>query len=131
MRYDNLRSARAEEGVLRLVILDPELFGSAAALDPEHFSAPLLGKVFRLLRERWTNGLTVSLAALAGELEPTEMSHLSGVLTQPESLQNGARAMRDYIEIIETEAEKRRLAGESDELLAMQKKLLEKKAYGG
>lgn len=131
LRYDNLRSARAEEGVLRLVILDPELFGSAAALDPEHFSAPLLGKVFRLLRERWTNGLTVSLAALAGELEPTEMSHLSGVLTQPESLQNGARAMRDYIEIIETEAEKRRLAGESDELLAMQKKLLEKKAYGG
>ena len=70
-------------------------------------------------------------AALAGELEPAEMSHLSGVLTQPESLQNGDQAMRDYIEIIETEAEKRRLAGESDELLAMQKKLLEKKAYGG
>ncbi|WP_294514326.1 DNA primase [uncultured Intestinimonas sp.] len=131
LRYDNIRSARAEEGVLRLVILDPELFGSAAALEPEHFSAPLLGKVFGLLRERWTNGLTVSLAALAGELEPAEMSHLSGVLTQPESLQNGARAMRDYIEIIETEAEKRRLAGESEELLAMQKKLLEKKAYGG
>ena len=131
LRYDNIRSARAEEGVLRLVILDPELFVSAAALEPEHFSAPLLGKVFGLLRERWTEGLTVSLAALAGELEPAEMSHLSGVLTQPESLQNGARAMRDYIEIIETEAEKRRLAGESEELLAMQKKLLEKKAYGG
>ncbi|MGN8967809.1 DNA primase [Intestinimonas sp. HCP28S3_D6] len=131
LRYDNIRSARAEEGVLRLVILDPELFGSAAALEPEHFSAPLLGKVFGLLRERWINGLTVSLAALAGELEPAEMSHLSGVLTQPESLQNGARAMRDYIEIIETEAEKRRLAGEFEELLAMQKKLLEKKAYGG
>ena len=131
LRYDNIRSARAEEGVLRLVVLDPELFGSAAVLEPEHFSAPLLGKVFGLLRARWTSGLSVSLAALAGELEPAEMSHLSGVLTQPESLQNGARAMRDYIEIIETEAEKRRLAGESEELLAMQKKLLEKKAYGG
>lgn len=131
LRYDNIRSARAEEGVLRLVVLDPELFGSAAVLEPEHFSAPLLGKVFGLLRARWTSGLSVSLAALAGELEPAEMSHLSGVLTQPESLQNGARAMRDYIEIIETEAEKRRLAGESAELLAMQKKLLEKKAYGG
>lgn len=131
LRYDNIRSARAEEGVLRLVVLDPELFGSAAVLEPEHFSAPLLGKVFGLLRARWTSGLSVSLAALAGDLEPAEMSHLSGVLTQPESLQNGARAMRDYIEIIETEAEKRRLAGESEELLAMQKKLLEKKAYGG
>ena len=121
LRYDNIRSARAEEGVLRLVVLDPELFGSAAVLEPEHFSAPLLGKVFGLLRARWISGLSVSLAALAGELEPAEMSHLSGVLTQPESLQNGARAMRDYIEIIETEAEKRRLAGESEELLAMQK----------
>ena len=47
------------------------------------------------------------------------MNHLSGVLTKPVSLQNGAQAMRDYIEIIETEAEKRRLAGESEELLAM------------
>ena len=131
LRYDNIRSAGAEEGVLRLVILDPELFGSAALLEPEHFSSPLLGRVFGLLRARWTEGLTVSLAALAGELEPAEMSHLSGVLTQPESLQNGAQAMRDYIEIIETEAEKRRLAGEPEELLAMQKKLLEKKAYGG
>ena len=131
LRYDNIRSAGAEEGVLRLVILDPELFGSAALLEPEHFSSPLLGRVFGLLRARWTEGLTVSLAALAGELDPTEMSHLSGVLTQPESLQNGAQAMRDYIEIIETEAEKRRLAGEPEELLAMQKKLLEKKAYGG
>lgn len=131
LRYENIRSARAEEGILRLVILDPELFGSAAALDPEHFSAPLLGKVFGMLRERWTEGLAVSLAALAGELEPSEMSHLSGVLSQPESLQNGTQAMRDYIEIIETEAEKRRLAGESEELLALQKKLLEKKAYGG
>ena len=131
LRYGNIRSAGAEEGVLRLVILDPELFGSAALLEPEHFSSPLLGRVFGLLRARWTEGLTVSLAALAGELEPAEMSHLSGVLTQPESLQNGAQAMRDYIEIIETEAEKRRLAGEPEELLAMQKKLLEKKAYGG
>ena len=59
------------------------------------------------------------------------MNHLSGILTKPESLQNGDQAMRDYIEIIKTEAEKRRLAGASDELLAIQKKMLEKKAYGG
>ena len=131
LRYDNIRSAGAEEGVLRLVILDPELFGSAALLEPEHFSSPLLGRVFGLLRARWTEGLTVSLAALAGELEPAEMSHLSGVLTQPESLQNGAQAMRDYIEIIENEAGKRRLEGDKDALLAVQKKLLEKKGYGG
>lgn len=131
LRYDNLHSAGAEEGVLRLVMLDPELFGGAALLEPEDFSSPLLGRVFGLLRARWTNGLTVSLNALSGELESAEMNHLSGILTKPESLQNGDQAMRDYIEIIKTEAEKRRLAGASDELLAIQKKMLEKKAYGG
>lgn len=49
----------------------------------------------------------MSLPALAGELEPGEMSHLTGVLNQPESLQNAEEAMGDYIEIIETEAAKR------------------------
>ena len=131
LRYDNLHSAGAEEGVLRLVMLDPELFGGAALLEPEDFSSPLLGRVFGLLRARWTNGLTVSLNALSGELESAEMNHLSGILTKPESLQNGDQAMRDYIETIKTEAEKRRLEGASDELLAIQKKMLEKKAYGG
>ena len=131
LRYQNIRSARAEEGVLRLALLDPELLRDAEALTEEAFSAPLLGKAFRLLRDRWRGGLAVSLPALTAELESGEMSHLAGVLDQPESLQNGRQAMRDYIEIIENEAEKRRLEGDKDALLAVQKKLLEKKGYGG
>lgn len=129
--YQNLRSARAEEGVLRLVILDPQLFRTAERLEPEHFSAPLLSKTFILLRARWSAGLSVGLATLAGELEPEEMSHLTQVLDRPESLQNGTKAMQDYIEIIETEYGKRSAAGESDPLLEMQKKMREKKGYGG
>lgn len=129
--YQNIRSARAEEGVIRMVVLDPELFRAARALDPERFSAPLLSKVFGLLRRRWEDGLSVNLAALAGELESDEMSHLTRVVDQPGSLQNGPQAMADYIEIIETEADKRTAESESDTLLAMQKKMLEKKGYGG
>ena len=129
--YQNIRSARAEEGVIRLVILDPELFREAGDLDPGRFSAPLLGKVYGLLKDRWAGGLSVSLASLAGDLESEEMGHLTGVLNQPESLQNGHQAMMDYIEIIETEARKRSPEGETDALLAMQKKMLEKKGYGG
>ncbi len=128
--YQNIRSARAEEGVLRLVTLDPELFRAAERLQPEQFSSPLLGKAFTLLRTRWKDGLSVNLAALAGELEPEEMSHLTGVVNQPESLQNGQQAMEDYIEIIHTETEKRTAEGESD-LLAMRNKMREKKGYGG
>ena len=131
LRYENIRSARAEEGVLRLVLLDPELFRKTGSLTPEHFSSPLLGKTYRLLRERWEQGLAVQLSALAGELEPGEMSCLAGIVQRPESLQNGGQAMADYIDIIEDEAEKRSLPGDRDALLTLQKKLLEKKAYGG
>ena len=131
LRYENVRSARAEEGVLRLVLLDPELFRAANVLTPDTFSAPLLGRAYGLLKDRWKDGLAVNLAALAADMEPVEMSHLTGVINQPESLQNGHMAMEDYIEIIENEAEKRRLTGDQDTLLSMQKKLLEKKAYGG
>ena len=120
-----------ERAMLRLVLLDPELLKRAERLGPEQFSAPLLARVFTLLRERWSAGLSVSLPALAGELEPGEMSHLTGVLNQPESLQNAEEAMGDYIEIIETEAAKRAGDGRADPLLVMREKYREKKGYGG
>ena len=59
------------------------------------------------------------------------MNCLTGIVQRPESLQNGAAAMSDYIEIIQDEAEKRSLPGDRDALRVLQKKLLEKKAYGG
>ena len=131
LRYQNLRSALAEGGVLRQLLQDPERFRETGALSEEMFSAPLLGRVYRLLRDRWSAGLSVNLPALSGELTPREMDYLTGVLNQPETLQNGEHALRDYIEIIEREVDKRKLAENEEALLAVQKKLLEKKAYGG
>lgn len=131
LRYHNVRSARAEEGVLRLVLMDPELFKKTERLEPEHFSAPVLGRTYSLLRARWEGGLAVSLTGLAGELEPEEMSHLTEVMSRPESLQYGREALRDYIEIIETEYTKNDAVGGADPLMAMRQKMLEKKGYGG
>ena len=131
LHYKNVRSARAEEGVLRLVLLDPELFQSAAPLEEETFSSPVLGKVFALLRARWAEGRAVSLAALAGELESEEMSHLTEVMGRPESLANAGASMADYIELIQTEYTKQQATDGVDPLLAMRRKLLEKKGYGG
>ncbi|HIR85022.1 MAG TPA: DNA primase [Candidatus Galloscillospira excrementavium] len=131
LRYENLRSARAEEGVLRLMLLEPSLFHRAGALEPEHFSSPLLGKVYGLLRRRFQEGRTLQLANLAGDLTPEEMSHLVDVTEQPESLSHSQEALRDYIEIIENEYAKRSGTGTMDPLLAAQEKYREKKAYGG
>ena len=131
LRYTNLRSARAEEGVLRLLLLEPELFSQVAGLGPEQFSSPVLAKAYTLLCQRHRAGRSTQLAALAGELTPEEMSHLAGILDQPEALANSGQALRDYIEIIETEAIKRGGNGAQDPLLAAQEKFREKKGYGG
>lgn len=131
IRYENLRSARAEEGVLRLMLLEPSLFRQDLGLKPEQFSCPLLGKVYTLLLQQLEEGRNVQLSTLAGELEPQEMSHLASILDQPESLPNSGQALRDYITIIQTEALKRSGEGELDPLLAARNKFREKKAYGG
>ncbi len=44
LRYQNVPSARAEEGVIHLLMLDGENFQYASALQPEHFSSPCWGK---------------------------------------------------------------------------------------
>ena len=134
IRYDNLRSARAEEGVLRLLLLEPALAEQAQALDASEFSAPLLGKVFALLQHRWQEGLSPQLGALAGVLTEQEMSHMARVLDRPEDLSNSRQAMADYIEIIKTEALKRTGgSGPTDDALmaVKQQKYKETKSDGG
>ena len=130
LRYDNIRSARAEEGLVRLLILDPGLAGQMEDIREEEFSSPLLGRAFGLLRRRAREGLSTQLASLAGELSGEEMDHLAQVADQPESAANSAQAIRDYISVIRGEALLRG-GGEDKEalLLAAQKKYQQKKAY--
>ena len=129
-RYDNLRSARAEEGILRLLTMDESLFGQEPPLRPEQFSSPLLGKVFSLLWQAREAGRQLSVAALAGALSQEEMNHITAICQQPESPQNARQALADYIRIVQTEAEKR--AGrDTDPLLAATEKYKNKKGTGG
>lgn len=131
LRYENLRSALAEEGVLRLLMQDGSLFSGQPVLQEADFSSPLLGKVFSLLWKAYTEGYGMSLAGLSGELTPDEMSHLTSILQKPESTANAAQALTDYIRIIREESGKRNHAAEIDPLLAAQQKYKEKKGYGG
>ena len=130
LRYDNIRSARAEEGLVRLLILDPGLAGQMEDVREEEFSSQLLGRAFGLLRRRAREGLSTQLASLAGALSGEEMDHLAQVADQPESPANSAQAIRDYISVIRGEALLRE-GGKDKEalLLAAQKKYQQKKAY--
>lgn len=129
LRYENIRSARAEEGVLRLLLLDPSLHRELTQLRPEEFSSPLLGKAYALLLRRAEDGLSTQLSLLAGELTGEEMDHLTQVASAPESMANSRQSLADYIAVIRTEAIKRSGASGNDLLLAAQRRNLEKKAY--
>ncbi len=131
LRYDNLRSALAEEGVIRLLLLDDSLFGDTPPVPAESFSSPLLGRVYASLWESHMGGRPLSISSLSGELTGEEMSHLTGVVQKPESPAGGERALADYCRVIREEAQKRTAGAGTDPLAAAAEKYKNKKGYGG
>ena len=131
IRYADLRSAMAEEGVVCLLLLDGALADKCRGLPAEAFSSPFLGKLFALLTEAWSEGRTMTAASLSAHCTPEEMSHLSAILQRPESLANAERALEDYIQVILCSAEKRQGERPGDPLLAAVEKYKQKKGNGG
>lgn len=129
VRYDHLRSAIAEEGVITMLLREPALFDRTAQLLPEHFSVPMFGRVYGLLKERWQQDLSVSPPVLAQELSPAEMAHLTSVLQKPDHPVS-EEAFGDYLRIIRDEQLKKKET-RAEDLLRMQQKLQINKGYGG
>ncbi len=106
LRYANVRSARAEEGVLRVVMLDGGYFRQLDDLQAEDFSSPLLGRAYDLLRQCWQAGRPASMAVLEGACSGEELDHLAGVLQQPQPAHTAGAALADYKRIILEERNK-------------------------
>ena len=131
LRYKNVRSARAEEGLVRLLLLDPGLAGAMGDMTGEEFSSPLLGRAFDRLRSRAEAGLSTQLGALTEDFSGEEMDHLAQVALQPESVAGSDRRIPEYISLIRSEKLLRGDGGQSPEelLMAAQKRFQQKKAY--
>lgn len=126
-KYENERSAMAEEGVIRLSVLDPVLL-SGAEISPEDFSSPLLARFFKVLREKIADGESISIAALSGSFSVEEISHLTRLLQKPETLSNGRQAMNDYISTIKEEKQKQLAQGD---LRLFAEQIRNRKGFGG
>ena len=100
LRYDNMKSARAEEMVLSQILKEPALFEEIPELKPEMFSSCFLGKAFSQLSCRYRQGLEVSLSGLT-DFTPEEMACLAGItqrLTGPvnhEGLSDCSRTIQE------------------------------------
>ncbi|MBO4854695.1 MAG: DNA primase [Oscillospiraceae bacterium] len=130
LRYENLRSAMAEEGVIRLLMQEPSLFSGTLPVTPEDFSSPFLSRIYSLLLERRQAGHAQSLAQLSSVLTGDEMSHLTALMQKPESTANALQALQDYAAVIRHEKAKRDSAG-MDPLFSAKDTYKQKKGYGG
>jgi DNA primase len=124
IRYDNMKSAMAEENLLAMVLKEPALLDVTAGLSAVEFSSKLLGRAYEQLRRRYGEGLEVSVAVLA-DFDSEEMSHLAGI-SQRHTGPVDETALRDCVRIIQSEHQASTVASD-DDLMALRNKLKERK----
>lgn len=133
IRYENPVSAVAEEGILRLLYLDPSVLNGKPELNASDFSSALLGRLYARLKASAASGGTPSMNVLTAEFAPEEVSHLSKVLngTQLDAasmLSNADKQAEDYINIILSQ--KRKASG-LDFAAAVEMIKKQKQGHGG
>ncbi len=128
IRYENVASAAAEEGVVRLLMADPELVKYVGGLTREDFTSDFLGRIFERILERVGEHREVAPAVISAVLPPDEASQLTRILQSPVNMGNAREALSDYIDKIKTEKIKK--SGRED-LLAVRDKYQKKKGLGG
>ena len=124
IRYDNMKSAMAEETVLALVMKVPALLDQTDGLSGGEFSSPVLGNAFDQLRKRHAEGFEVNLSGLS-DLTAEEMSHIAGIVQRQQGPVN-EQALLDCVRTIRSEHRKGSVSS-SEDLLAYQNKLKERK----
>ena len=128
LRYRNPVSAAAEEGVIRLLYMDPALEKEVGLPEAAMFSSEALSRIYTILRQKIEEGGTLSISSLSGVLSREEMNLLVNILQKPEVLSSGRRALQDYIVRIREQHELDTGGSELD-LNALRDRLRERKGY--
>lgn len=99
IKYEDPASAVAEEGVIRIVFIEPQLAPEARRLaPPDIFTSPELGHIYSVLLGKIDSGHAVnSPNALCEELSSAEMSLFINIIDKPEALSSAAATLNDYI----------------------------------
>ena len=125
LRFENMRSAEAEKGILRLLLTDDTLFSDTIPIPPERFSSPLLSRAYQRLWEVHAARSRPMISSLGEEFSREEIDCLTAVCQEPVSTQHAQQALTDYIDVINSEADKR--TAQDDPLLAAVEKFKNKK----
>ncbi|MBR6594998.1 MAG: DNA primase [Oscillospiraceae bacterium] len=123
IRYDNVKSAMAEETVLAMVLKSAALLDQTTQLRPEHFSSELLGRVYGQFVQRHSQGLELNLSGL--ELASDEMGHIAGI-AQREIGPVNEQALSDCVRTILAEHSKSGVSS-TDDLMAIREAMKNRK----
>ena len=124
IRYDNTKSAMAEETVIAMVLKEAALLDQCGHLSKGHFSVDVLGRVFDQLMYRHVRGMDVSLSGLT-DFTPEEMSHVAMILHRHEGPVN-EKALADCIGIILLQHQSGNVESDAD-IMAIREKMKESK----
>ena len=126
MRYEDVKSARAEEGIISQLFLESALLEQTGTLSSNDFSAPVFAKTYGWMQRRYSQDLPINISSMSGEFTPEEIAHITNVVQNRESVVN-EQALGDYIARIREQAAKRN----SKDLAAAMERYRDKKGYGG
>ena len=125
MKYSNPESAAAEEGLIRVLYLEPEIASLVALPGKEEFSSPELAQIYSVLLEKIGLGCEISIETLSDVLTSDELSLLVKILQRPERLSSSRKSAEDCI------AKIRNQKIDSSDLRAYAKHLRQTKGYEG
>ena len=101
LAYTDMKSAKAEENVLRLLFTDQKLIaGIENSLPPAWFSAPVLRRIYERVLALDRDSQIVDVLSFEGWLEPNEMNLLSSILEAGMPPGDHRQELQEYINTI-------------------------------
>ena len=107
-RKNNTAAANAEEHLIVLLINNPDFYEDIKDLVSENdFVTSVNKRIFSVITQRLSEGRSVELSFLAGDLSNEEMSYLTGICLRVKVLANTKRECIDCINVLKSEKSKR------------------------
>ncbi len=131
VRYDNVKSARAEEGLLSLIFSDASLLPEIREkVAPEDFSSPVLGKIYAHAIALYNSGRNITVSALEAVLAPEEMQMLASAMHNEIPADMRQRALEDYCGIIQEQKILNHIPDQADEDPLLRYAAMQRKTKG-
>ena len=124
IRYDNVKSAMAEETVIAMALKEPAVLDQTGLLSQGLFSSDVLGRAFGQLSSYHAQGAEVSLGMLT-DFTSEEMAHIAGIAQRQQGPVN-EQALRDCIATIISEHGKR-CAESREDIMAIRERMKKSK----